>query len=450
MKSRSQQSFGLSFIEKILLNFYSFLVAIVVQICVFSLKFKFIRSKKIKRQLQDRPLTSTEFIDKLRSNKFFDANKKLGFFFCSSAGEYEQAKPLIDRCIIAHMHCLVVFFSRSGFDFALSQNDPQKSKSEFFLLSIPDYYLHWQKILALFQVQFVCIIRHELWPGLIYAASTLSNLQIVNIEFRAISLSGFIKLILLKRAQRIYCVNEESKRMLSSYGVLIEKMKATGDTKYDRVLERAQKNNSNQIHPISAKNLTLIIGSAWPPDIEIVVTTFKEIIKQSSAIFPWQVVIAPHDISPDMIKKIERILLEHDLTYSIETELGINSNKSPITILKSMGKLAEFYAMSQISFVGGAMHHRVHNVLEPACYGNSIAFGPNYQTSPEACAMVKNCVATVINTSQELKNWWLNEHQRLLENPNQSKNQASANFVKSLAGSANLIFDDLLTHINAR
>ena len=64
--------------------------------------------------------------------------------------------------------------------------------------------------------------------------------------------------------------------------------------------------------------------------------------------------------------------------------------------------------------------------------------------------MVRNSIATVINSSQELKTWWLKEHERLSLSSDKKRNQASVNFVKSLAGSSNLIFDDLITQTKTR
>lgn len=51
-------------------------------------------------------------------------------------------------------------------------------------------------------------------------------------------------------------------------------------------------------------------------------------------------------------------------------------------VIDRVGFLSELYGACHLAFVGGALHHKVHNVLEPLCYGLPIAFGPRYHTSP--------------------------------------------------------------------
>ena len=46
----------------------------------------------------------------------------------------------------------------------------------------------------------------------------------------------------------------------------------------------------------------------------------------------------------------------------------------------------------------------VHNVMEPAIYGNLICFGPNYQILEEAIELVNEKLAISINNSNELTN----------------------------------------------
>jgi 3-deoxy-D-manno-octulosonic-acid transferase len=52
-----------------------------------------------------------------------------------------------------------------------------------------------------------------------------------------------------------------------------------------------------------------------------------------------------------------------------------------------VGLLAELYRYSALAYVGGSFKKRVHNVLEPAAYGNAIVVGPFIQNSFEATEM---------------------------------------------------------------
>ena len=53
-----------------------------------------------------------------------------------------------------------------------------------------------------------------------------------------------------------------------------------------------------------------------------------------------------------------------------------------ILILDTLGELRDFYGISDIAFVGGALHYRSrdkggHNLMEPAILGIPVIFGPH-------------------------------------------------------------------------
>ena len=55
-----------------------------------------------------------------------------------------------------------------------------------------------------------------------------------------------------------------------------------------------------------------------------------------------------------------------------------------VLVVDTMGELRQFYAMSDITYVGGSLHYRGsnkggHNLMEPAVLGLAVLFGPyNY------------------------------------------------------------------------
>src|SRR6185369_16281303 len=71
---------------------------------------------KIRRFLHDRHWSYDRCTD-LRSER--NRKKHCVLFFCSSAGEYEQAKPLAHLLAAdSHNYVHIIFFSSSGFSFA--------------------------------------------------------------------------------------------------------------------------------------------------------------------------------------------------------------------------------------------------------------------------------------------------------------------------------------------
>ena len=99
---------------------------------------------------------------------------------------------------------------------------------------------------------------------------------------------------------------------------------------------------------------------------------------------------------------IERQLMELKIRSSRFTNIDYNDNKIDALIIDKIGILAEAYKFSSISYIGCGFGKGVHNVIEPAIYGNLICFGPKYDILNEAIEMVEKKLAYVINNSDEL------------------------------------------------
>src|SRR5690606_18474939 len=107
--------------------------------------------------------------------------------------------------------------------------------------------------------------------------------------------------------------------------------------------------------------------------------TFVEAIKARPAILTeWQVVIAPHHIDAENIAMFKSILEQAGVNVAQFSRGGSAASASGggrarIMLLDTMGMLAEAYQQATAAFVGGASHHQVHNVLEPAVHGLALA-----------------------------------------------------------------------------
>ncbi|NBQ54585.1 MAG: hypothetical protein EBU49_13545, partial [Proteobacteria bacterium] len=74
-------------------------------------------------------------------------------------------------------------------------------------------------------------------------------------------------------------------------------------------------------------------------------------------------------------------------------------------LLSQMGILAELYSLADVAWVGGACHHKVHNVLEPASHGTRLACGVKFRNSPEAVQMVGEGILLSIASPDQLADW---------------------------------------------
>jgi 3-deoxy-D-manno-octulosonic-acid transferase len=327
--------------------------------------------------------------------------KRAVHFFCSSAGEFEQAKPLIDRLQAQpDMFVHVTFFSKSGFDYANVRGE----RISYALSPLRDSVWDWGAIYSALRPEATIVVRHELWPALLETASQFGAVYLIDasqsLGERDSGLKRLVRGSLLDFFNKIFCVTDADRDFfVATYDLPPERLVVTGDTKYDRVVERAQ---LMATVPRSSTKRRLIAGSAHRADVDALITAWKSL---GDAAAHWQVVMAPHHLDAANLGAIAALWQGAGTTPSRVTALD-DAGDAPVVIVERMGMLAELYACGELAFVGGAMHHQVHNVLEPASHGLAIAFGPFYKNSQEAVRLADAGLATVCRSSGDLAQWW--------------------------------------------
>lgn len=360
-------------------------------------------------------------------------------FYCSSAGEYEQALPIIEaleETLGQKLFIHILFFSESGLKFARAREETRS-----FSLAPLDTLKEWHKLLAAINPSLTVIIRHELWPAFILSCKRYGPIYLANASFHGSfkahrGTRKLIKRFLLAQFDYILAVSGEDKQLFGEiYKLRPEKVTVTGDSKYDRALARAQRISAHSlavqshIQQIFADLPLFIIGSAWEEDIELCFRAY-EIRRQQN--FPIsKMIIAPHAPTKEFVDKLCKSCQNFGITYCLYSDIE-NSFETPVDalIIDSIGMLAEIYRCGTWAWVGGALHNQVHNILEPASHGLAIAFGPKYQNSQEAVKLVKTGLAKVFRRAEELAGWWhYNEQAKTI-------GQSTLSYLKPLSGAA--------------
>ena len=333
-------------------------------------------------------------------------------FVCSSAGEYEQAKPLLKR-LEQRGDCalFILFFSNSGVKFALSQKE-----SLPFALVASDSPAYWREVAAQLRPDALIFVRYELWPGMVHTLKHFAPLYLVDgIEaphLRQKHAARMLRASLLRPMKTIFLVSEGDRDF---YEEVLHcprvKLSVTGDTKYDRVLERiAERQGALEVLQASLKEFlverrVIVLGSAWPRDLQ----EFLSIYRQLKDLEPrLAVIVAPHDLSAANILAMKAMM--EGLRICQVTVEGYRKAgaEHDVLLVDVLGDLPELYGCADLAWVGGALHYRVHNVLEPACRGLYLCFGPLHQTSQEAKVLVNQGLARVIHNGSEFFQWYKN------------------------------------------
>jgi 3-deoxy-D-manno-octulosonic-acid transferase len=335
---------------------------ITINFIAFSLPFFGIFSSKIKNFLI------------ARSNSNSPTHGKVKFWIhCSSLGEYEMAIPVLNELSKSHSleDFVITFFSPSGYEQV--KNGPHASRIMYLPLdtskNVRQFYKKYNPQKALF-------IRYDFWYNFIqYGQKNDTKFYLINGRFQSehfiFGLFGQPYLKLIRKFENLFTSDKISSELLKKIN---ERTHFVGDTRYDRVAEILKTDKDYpEIKDFKANRKLLIIGSSWERE-EALTKKLLDTVPENLAI-----IIAPHDI-----KRTDQIL-EVFKSYSPKRYThGDFNNKTSVLVLDTIGMLSELYRYADFSLVGGGFHGALHNIIEPAVWGNHISFGPQYQKFPEA------------------------------------------------------------------
>lgn len=314
---------------------------------------------------------------------------KVFWFHAASLGEYEQGLPVIEKIksTFPHHKIVVTFFSPSGYE--VRKNNTVADVTVYLPL---DTKSNAKQFLNLVHPEKVFFIKYEFWPNYLneLKRSAIPTYLISGI-FRENQVffkwyGGFYRKA-LKTFDYFFVQNERSKSLLESLGFV--NVKVSGDTRFDRVVAILEKDNSlDFIEQFKNNQNTIVIGSSWPKDEELLVSFINQADDEVKFI------IAPHNIKSEQIQNLRKSITKSVILFS-EKE-NQNLINSQVFIIDTIGILTKIYSYADIAYVGGGFGNPgVHNILEPATFGIPIVIGPNYSHFAEATALVglQGCIS---------------------------------------------------------
>jgi 3-deoxy-D-manno-octulosonic-acid transferase len=316
-----------------------------------------------------------------------DSTSRYIWFHAASLGEFEQGRPVIEKIKAEYPQykILLTFFSPSGYE--VRKNYPFADIVCYLPFDRRKNVLRFLKIV---KPSISVFIKYEFWYNYL---TELHRQQIptyiVSAIFRPTQLffrwyGGRARKVLRYYA-KICVQNESSKKMLENVGVT--NVVVCGDTRFDRVfdiskqaadlplIERFVKNKVS-----GEKQLTLVAGSSWPNDEDVLIPYFNK----NTAL---KLIVAPHEIHESHLGAIESRLQRPAIRYS-QLE-GLNPEDYDCVIIDCFGLLSSIYRYGEIAYVGGGFGVGIHNVLEAAVYNIPVVFGPNYQKFREANHLIE-------------------------------------------------------------
>jgi len=363
-----------------------------IYIAGFHLKLIALFNHKIKLGVEGR----SETFKKLHEHIHKDDN--VIWFHCASLGEYEQGLPVfrVLREKYKTFKIVLTFFSPSGYEIRKNTNVADV------VVYLPlDTKRNARIFLDLVHPKFTVFVKYDIWPNYL---NTLKkrNLRAILISASFRESQSYFKFYgsRMRKAllgfEHIFVQNEASKRLLES--ISIKHVTVSGDTRYDRVSQQLELDNSLDFISEFKENKTcLVFGSSWPEDEALFVSYINENASKGT-----KFIIAPHNIKVNQIENLIKNLEPKTLLFS-EKE-GKTISEYSVFIIDTIGLLSKIYSYADIAYVGGAMGTKgLHNILEPAVFGIPIVIGKNYQKFPEAIQMIDEAGVNSISNYSELK-----------------------------------------------
>jgi 3-deoxy-D-manno-octulosonic-acid transferase len=220
--------------------------------------------------------------------------------------------------------------------------------------------------------------------------------------------------------------NEESEKLLEGIG--LKNAEVSGDTRFDRVIEIAEKTEPiPAIGEFIGNNKVIVAGSTWPED-EAILQKAMAAIENT----PLTLIIAPHEIDEKHLSSIKE-LFPDSIKYSqlSNSTSNIKHQTSNVLIIDNIGLLSRLYKYGYITYVGGGFNKSgIHNILEAAVYGRPVLFGPHYRKFREAADLVKAGGAfSIADTEQTIAIFQqlINNKERYMQSCKSSLNYVYAN-----------------------
>ena len=322
-------------------------------------------------------------------------NDKTFWFHCASLGEYEQGLPVFEALKTKHPNYKIVlsFFSPSGYEVR------KNAKLADVVVYLPlDTKSNAKRFLDIVNPDYIVFVKYEIWPNLLLEIKKRQrNAILISAVFR--ENQSFFKWYgrFMKSAlfgfNYIFTQDENSKTLLHS--INYQNTSISGDTRFDRVSNQLTVNNSvSFIEKFKNDKLCIVFGSTWPEDDKLYIDFINA--KSNKDI---KFIIAPHNIKASYTASLHSQLKLKTISFSEMNNKDLADYN--VFIMDTIGYLSKVYSYADIAYVGGAAGSTgMHNILEPAVFGNPILIGENYAKFPEAKTLIKIGGVKSVSTSK--------------------------------------------------
>lgn len=349
----------------------------------------------------------------------------------ASVGEFEQARPLIERLHreLPFRKVLLTFFSPSGYE--LRKNYQLVDKVLYLPFATRRNAKKWLEVLA---PEMAVFVKYEFWPAYLKALKK-NNVPtyLISAIFRPKQLFfkpwGKAYLKLLYTFKHIFVQDSSSADLLQQHG--IANVMVAGDTRFDRVVEVRKMAKDLPIVDgfVAGAERVIVAGSTWPEEEQM----FARYVAEHEDV---RLVLVPHEIHSDHLHQIFQYFEGRYVRYTEATAASVD--KCRVLLVDTIGLLSSIYRYGHVAYIGGGFGAGIHNTLEAAVYGMPVVFGPKWQKFREARGLLNAGAAKSVKNYRE----FAAALDSAFENQ-QAMGQAATNYVNSELGATEKIYQEI-------
>tara|TARA_B100000959_G_scaffold278296_1_gene336343 strand:+ start:294 stop:1580 length:1287 start_codon:yes stop_codon:yes gene_type:complete len=404
-------------------------------------------NKKISTHFKNEKVSINNVIRKLSSvNR---AKQDVLIFHAASAGEFEQLKPILKRINRSKYFIIQTFTSPTIFE--------KESKSHLFdVCCYHPYDFFWKSYSFFSQIKpkAYIVTRHDVWPSHLFILNKLDIKTFyinANLHNNSLWLNIYFRFFFRAIFQNIKFCLVPSTNIKNQFVHIIEKEKIyiMGDSRFDQIIDRKNKNNKiTFLNNILDKSFNIIFGSYDEYDEKIIINSLLKYYKngnQSLENLKHKIILVPHEINKKKINSMIHKLEINNFKPYLWSNINKNINTSiNLLIVDQIGILADIYRYTKLAYVGSGFNDGVHSVIEPGVYGNVVSFGPNIELLDEAKYLYKNKIGYMIKNNQNMLNFF-NLHKD--NNTIEKLSKDIKNYIYKQQGASNKIIQFIEQHI---
>ncbi len=222
-------------------------------------------------------------------------------------------------------------------------------------------------------------IETEMWPNLFWCMKDagvpvlMLNVRISEGSFRGYKRIGFFMKKVLEVVDIVCVQDEEYAGRIRELGVPEDRVKVTGNFKFDVSLSGGKPSWGGLI-----SGPVIVAGSTHRGEEDLMIAVYEKLKMEFKEL---NLIIAPRH--PERFKEVEELLLQKGVPFVMRSSLKDTGVSGSVVLLDTIGELSGVYSMADVAVMGGSfIEHGGQNPLEPACWGKPVVCGPHMENFP--------------------------------------------------------------------